>query len=59
MGFSYIIHNPRQNEDRMDEMLNLGGKDQVPFLVVKDEGDEVQKTMYESDDIIDYLESLA
>jgi glutathione S-transferase len=33
-------------------MLELGGEDQIPFLV--DTARDV--TMYESDDIVDYLE---
>ena len=36
----------------LDELMNLGGKRQVPFL-----GDEARNvSMYESDDIVRYLE---
>ncbi|PSQ30957.1 hypothetical protein BRD09_05045 [Halobacteriales archaeon SW_10_68_16] len=54
-------HNPRlpggqggdvTNDRTHDEMLELGGEDQIPFLV--DTARDV--TMYESDDIVDYLE---
>ena len=38
----------------MDELLHLGGEDQVPFLV----DTEHNAKMYESDDIIEYLETL-
>ncbi|MDY6766467.1 MAG: glutathione S-transferase N-terminal domain-containing protein [Candidatus Nanohaloarchaea archaeon] len=56
LGLSFTAHNPRQNEERMDDLLALGGEDQVPFLVVRDEEGDVVETMYESDDIIAYLE---
>lgn len=56
LGLSFTAHNPRQNEDRMDELMDLGGQDQVPFLVVRDEDGSVVETMYESDDINEYLE---
>ena len=57
LGISYIIHNPRtasgetQNEQTHDEICTLGGQDQIPFLVDHQRG----VTMYESDDIVDYL----
>lgn len=57
LGLSYIIHNPRlhggevRNEQTHDELLTLGGEDQIPFLV--DHYNE--KTLYESDTIVDYL----
>lgn len=38
----------------MDELLHLGGEDQVPFLV--DTHHNVK--MYESDEIIQYLDTL-
>ena len=38
----------------MDELLHLGGEDQVPFLV----DTEHNAKMYESDDIIEYLDTL-
>jgi len=56
LGLSFTAHNPRQDEDRMDELMELGGQDQVPFLVVRDDDGEVIESMYESDDINDFLE---
>ncbi|MDY6769748.1 MAG: glutathione S-transferase N-terminal domain-containing protein [Candidatus Nanohaloarchaea archaeon] len=56
LGLSFTAHNPRQNEERMQELLELGGEDQVPFLVVRDDSGEVVETLYESDDIVDWLE---
>jgi len=38
----------------LDELLHLGGEEQVPFLVDTDHNAK----MYESDDIIQYLDSL-
>ncbi|MDY6769276.1 MAG: glutathione S-transferase N-terminal domain-containing protein [Candidatus Nanohaloarchaea archaeon] len=55
LGLSFTAHNPRQNPERMDELLELGGEDQVPFLVVRDDEGNVEETLYESDDIIAYL----
>lgn len=58
LGISYINHNPRTaagdvgNQQTLEEMVELGGKDQVPFLVDHQRGVE----MYESDNIVDYLE---
>ncbi|TKX69508.1 glutathione S-transferase N-terminal domain-containing protein [Halorubrum sp. SP9] len=60
LGVSYVAHNPRlpgnaggdvTNEVTHDE-LTAGGEDQIPYLVDTDRG----VTMYESDDIVDYLE---
>lgn len=56
LGLSFTAHNPRQNEERMEELMELGGEDQVPFIVVRDDDGEVEETMYESDDINEYLE---
>ena len=59
LGVSYVIHNPRtaagetRNEQIHTELQTLGGKDQIPFLVDHQRG----VTMYESDNIIDYLET--
>jgi glutaredoxin 2 len=58
---SYVIHNPPlpgkqggdvTNEQTYTEMTELGGLDQIPYLVdtTRDEA------LYESDDIVDYLE---
>lgn len=58
LGSSYVVHNPRtaggdvRNEQTHDELVALGGKDQVPFLV----DTHGQTSMYESNDIIEYLE---
>lgn len=58
LGVSYVIHNPRTaageiwNEQTHDELRTLGGQDQLPFLVDHQRG----VTMYESDDIVAYLE---
>ena len=60
LGVSYVSHNPRlpgdeggdvTNEVTYDE-LTAGGEDQIPYLVDTDRG----VTMYESDDIVEYLE---
>lgn len=56
LGLSFVAHNPRENPDKMDEMMDLGGQDQVPFLVVRSDDGEIQTAMYESDDIADWLE---
>lgn len=60
VGVSYVIHNPRlPSKDGGDvtnevtyEELTGSGEDQIPYLVDTDRG----VTMYESDDIVDYLE---
>ena len=60
LGVSYVSHNPRlpgdvggdvTNEVTYEE-LTAGGADQIPYLVDTDRG----VTMYESDDIVDYLD---
>ena len=39
LGVSYVVHNPRtaggevRNEQTHDELLTLGGEDQIPFFV--------------------------
>lgn len=43
-----------QNAVNLDELLHLGGEQQVPFLV----DTERNVKMYESDDIVEYLETL-
>lgn len=62
LGVSYITHNPRLpakdgsdicNEQVHEEMVAIGGEDQVPFLVDHDR----RVSMYESDDIVEYLEA--
>ena len=61
LGVSYVLHNPRlgKNDDQRvtnrtthNELVELGGMDQVPFLV----DTRRETTMYESDDIVEYLE---
>lgn len=61
LGVSYVTHNPRLpgdegadvlNEQTHQEMTELGGQDQIPFLVDASR----EETLYESDDIIEYLE---
>lgn len=58
LGLSYVVHNPRtaagevRNDQTYDQLLELGGDDQIPFLVDQRRG----VTMYESEDIVEYLE---
>ena len=58
LGVSYVIHNPRtaggevRNEQTQNEMVAIGGEDQIPFLVDTNR-DEI---LYESDAINDYLD---
>jgi len=61
LGVSYVLHNPRLPGDEGGDVTNdvtydeltAGGEDQIPYLVDTDRG----ATMYESDDIVDYLEA--
>ena len=62
LGVSYVIHNPRlgraddqrvTNQQTYDELLETGGQDQVPYLVDTEQG----RSLYESDDIVAYLET--
>lgn len=59
LGSSYVTHNPRtvhgdvKNQQTLEELERIGGKDQIPFLVDHQRGVE----QYESDDIIEYLET--
>ena len=56
-GLSYVIHNPRthggevRNERTHETLQTVGGQDQIPFLVDTDR----EETLYESEEIIDYL----
>lgn len=61
LGVSYVIHNPRLpgheggdvlNEQTHSEMTELGGEDQIPFLVDTARGEAI----YESGEIVEYLE---
>jgi glutathione S-transferase len=59
LGLSYVAHNPRthdgapRNDQTHDELLAIGGEDQIPFLVDHQRGE----TLYESDEIVEYLEN--
>ncbi|MXV64464.1 glutaredoxin [Natronorubrum sp. JWXQ-INN-674] len=62
LGVSYVIHNPRLpgseggdvlNEQTQQMMTTIGGEDSIPFLVDTDR----EETLYESEAIIDYLET--
>ena len=61
LGVSYVVHNPRlpgdeggdvRNHQTYRELTELGGEDQIPYLV----DTEREETLYESDDIVDYLD---
>lgn len=61
LGLSYVNHNPRlgnaddhavTNERTYDELVEMGGLDQVPYLVDTDR----ETSLYESDDIVEYLD---
>lgn len=62
LGISYVIHNPRlgkkdgseiTNQHSYDELVELGGEDQVPYLVDSHRG----RSIYNCDDIVEYLET--
>lgn len=59
LGISCVVHNPRtatgelRNDQTHDELLAIGGDDQIPFLVDHQRGE----TLYETEAIIDYLEA--
>ena len=61
LGVSYVVHNPRlpgdeggdvRNDQTYRELTESGGEDQIPYLV----DTEREETLYESDDIVDYLD---
>lgn len=58
LGISYVAHNPRthdgdtRNQQTHDELLTIGGEDQIPFLVDHQRGE----MLYESDEIVTYLD---
>lgn len=58
LGVSDVVHNPRtaagetRNVMTHEELVTMGGENQIPFLVDHHRGVK----MYESDKIIDYLE---
>ncbi len=53
---SIIFHYKKKNiydeEQNLKELLQIGGKQQVPFLL--DQSADI--SLYESDDIVEYLE---
>ncbi len=51
LGIEFDLADITEGQDVVDELLEKGGKKQVPYLVDTDRG----KAMYESDDIIAYL----
>ena len=62
LGVSYVAHNPRLpgddggdvcNELTHQAMTDIGGKDEIPFLVDADR----EETLYESEAIVEYLET--
>lgn len=59
LGVSYVIHNPRThdgeqlNEQTHDQLLALGGEDEIPFLV----DHQREETVDDSDDIVEHLEA--
>ncbi|MFC4357266.1 glutathione S-transferase N-terminal domain-containing protein [Halobium salinum] len=62
LGLSYVVHNPRLpgdeggdvlNEQTYEELLELGGEDEIPFLVDHARGE----SHYGSEEIIDYVEN--
>jgi glutathione S-transferase len=61
LGLSYVAHNPRLpgheggdvlNEQTHRELTQIGGEDQIPFLVDTDR----REAVYEAEDIVAYLE---
>lgn len=61
LGLSYVVHNPRLpgreggdvlNGETLDEMVALGGEDQIPFLVDTRLGER----LYESGEIVEFLD---
>jgi glutathione S-transferase len=60
LGVSYVVHNPRlpgkqggdvTNEQTHRELTEMGGQDQIPYLVDTDR----ERSLYESDDIVAYV----
>jgi glutaredoxin len=55
LDLDYICRNVPKGSETRNLLIEIGGKEQVPFLVdTTDPSDVIM--MYESDDIIDYLE---
>jgi glutathione S-transferase len=51
LGVEFDLKDTSENETFAQELMEMGGKRQVPFLV----DTETSTSMYESSDIIDYL----
>ena len=61
LDVSYVAHNPRRlgdeggdvlDEQVRDEMVAVGGENQIPLLV----DHQRSETIYGSDDVVDYLD---
>lgn len=52
LGLEVELRDIAENDTYRDELLEKGGKQQVPYLV----DTEKEVAMYESDDIMDFLE---
>jgi glutathione S-transferase len=53
LGLDAMVHNVAKNSARRPELVERGGTMMVPYLV----DPNTDQAMYESDDIVDYLES--
>ena len=51
-GIDYEPRNVHERDEYVEELLQMGGKRQIPFLVDTEQG----VSMYESADIIKYIE---
>ena len=56
LGLSIELRNIRENSAYREELIREGGKPQVPCLRI-DSGSDRVTWMYESQDIIDYLQT--
>ncbi len=54
MGIELPLRNIRENPQYRHELIEGGGKRQVPCLRIEDENNEV-RWLYESRDIVDYF----
>lgn len=54
LGLSIEMRNTREKSEYRDQLMEGGGKNQVPCLRI--DRDDDTKWMYESDDIIGFLE---
>lgn len=55
LDLDYICRNVPKGSDSRELLRELGGKEQVPFLVDNSSSDEVVM-MYESENIVEFLE---